>query len=125
MCEPYGARLQEREAVEGGPIEDFQPAVVMFDQGRAAFYPVAVVDVEDVADLLHFGVVDMPTHDTIEAAAPGFGGEGVFEAVDGFHRFLHLALQPGGKGPVWVAEAAPGEVEPVVQFQRGCIGPVA
>ena len=57
------------EAVGRGPVQDFQAAVEMLDQGRAAFDPIAVVGIKDIADLAHLGVMDVAADDAVEAAA--------------------------------------------------------
>src|ERR1700722_6366394 len=61
-----GARREERKSVAGGPVDQFDPAVLVFDEGGAAFHPVAVVHVHHAVDFAHFGVVDMAAHHTVE-----------------------------------------------------------
>jgi hypothetical protein len=55
-----------------GPVDDFQPAVELFDNRRAAFHPIATIDVSQA--LLHPDdrVMDMAANNSINAMAAGF-----------------------------------------------------
>src|ERR1700722_4153129 len=88
------ARAEERQPVHGSPVDELHASVVVFDEGGAAFDPVAVVHVHDPVDLAHFGVMDVTANHAIETAAARLGGQRGLKTVDRFHRFLHLALQP-------------------------------
>src|SRR6185437_11869547 len=57
---------EERQPVLCCPIDQFQPPVVVFDQGRAAFDPIAAVEVEDTVDITNLGMVDMAADDAVE-----------------------------------------------------------
>ena len=43
----------------------------MFDQRRAAFDPVTVIDVEHAVDLAHFGMMNVPADHAIEPTPTG------------------------------------------------------
>src|SRR3546814_13814792 len=66
-------RLQHRQAPDLGPGQDLQAAVHVLDPRRAAFHPIAVVDVEHAVDHAHLGGVDMAAADSVDALAPGPG----------------------------------------------------
>ena len=51
------------------PAEDLERAVGALDDRRAAFHPVARVDVVDAADALDRGVVDVAADDAVDLAA--------------------------------------------------------
>ena len=55
---------------------------MVFDQGRAAFYPVAAIQVLHAIYHPHFRVVDVAADHAIHVAAAGFAGQRIFEAVD-------------------------------------------
>ena len=97
----------------------------MLHQGRAAFHPVAVVQVEHAAHLPHLGVVDVAAHHAIESTPPRLAGQGVLEPVDRLHGVLHPALQPGRQRPVRMAQAPADRVEVAVQDQGRGIRPVS
>ena len=48
------------------PVKDFHRAVEMLDDGRAAFDPVAGVDVVHAAQLLDRGMMDMAADDAVD-----------------------------------------------------------
>ena len=86
-----------------GPVEDFHPSVRMLDQRRAALYPVAVVAVHDIADLLHLGLVDVAADNAVDTALGSLVGQRMFEIADELDRALRLVLQIGGERPVGIA----------------------
>jgi hypothetical protein len=76
----------------GRPIEDFEAAVGVLDDGGAAFHPVAVIDVEHAADVTDLGFVDMAADHPVHAAPPRLVGDRLFEVVDEFRTFLTLTF---------------------------------
>src|SRR5580658_3077676 len=76
------ARSEERQPVQCGPIDQFHAAVVMLNECRAAFDPVAIVHVHDAVDLAHFGVVDVAADHAVETAAARLGGQSGLETID-------------------------------------------
>src|SRR5271166_3156737 len=89
------ARRKERQAVDRRPVDQFQPPVMMLDQGGTAFHPVAVVQVQHALHLAHLGVMDVATHHAVKAAAARLARQRALEPIDRLHRFFYLALQPG------------------------------
>ncbi len=108
-----------------GPMHDRQSAVEILDQGGAAFHPVAVVAVEDAVDVADLGLVDVPAHHAIGAAAPGLRRHRVLELAHIADRVLDLVLEEGGERPVRIAEPQPRLVEPVIEDEGGAIGAIA
>src|SRR5579872_1238771 len=86
---------QHREAAQVRPLQDLELAVAMFDQRRAALHPVAVVAVENRADLSDFGLVDMAADHAVDPAPAGLLGQRLLEIVDVSHGVLDLPLQVG------------------------------
>jgi hypothetical protein len=74
------------------PMDDFHPAVGLFNQRRAAFDPIPVIAVQNAVDLANFGMVDMTADDAVRLPLLGLVGNGLFEATDEFNRVLHLVL---------------------------------
>src|SRR5271155_1419771 len=97
---------RHREAAQIRPLQDFEPAVAVFDQRRAALNPVAVVAVENRADLSNFGLVDMAADHAVDPARAGLLGQRQLEIVDVSPRVLDLPLQIGRERPVGIAEPA-------------------
>ena len=108
-----------------GPVQDFQAAVGVFDERRAAFDPVAVVAVEDAVDGPHLGGVDVAADDAVGAQPSRLGDDGGLEAADVFDRLLDLVLEVGRQRPVAEPQLAADPVEGGVDGQRRRIGPVA
>src|SRR5581483_8910337 len=61
------------------PRDQLEIAGIVLDDGRAAFDPVAAVEVADAVDHLALGVVDVAADDAVEAAAAGLGEERALE----------------------------------------------
>ena len=47
--------------------QDFESAVLVLDQGRQTFDPIAIVAVQNAVDIANFSVVNMPAHHAIES----------------------------------------------------------
>ena len=76
-------------------MQDFETPVEMFDQRGAAFDPIAVVGVKNVANSADFGVVDMAADDAIESASAGHLGHRLLEIGDIADGVLHPVLEIG------------------------------
>ena len=63
-------------------MQDFESTVEVLDQGRAAFDPVAVVGIENLADAPDFGVVDVTADDAVQPAAACHFRHRLFEVGD-------------------------------------------
>src|SRR5690606_18137681 len=99
--------------------------VRMLDDGRAAFHPVAGVDVGEAVEIALRRVVDMAADDAVDALAFRLGGQRFLEAADEIDGVLDLELRPGGEGPVGQAEPAADAIDPRGQGERNLVGPVA
>src|SRR6202051_2832187 len=86
------ARRHEGQAVQRRPVEQFQLAIMVLNEGGAAFPPIAIVQIQHAVPLPHFGVVDMAAHDAIQPAALCLASQCALEPIHGLHGFLHLAL---------------------------------
>src|SRR4051794_18374221 len=103
---PRLRRRVERQTVQRRPVDQFQTPVLMFNQRGAAFHPVTAVQVLDRIHLTHFGVVNVPADDPVEAAPPGLGSQRTLETIDRLYCLFHLPLQPRRQRPVGIAQAA-------------------
>ncbi len=92
---------------------------------RAAFHPVAAIDVADAVDFGDDGVVDMAADDAIGVVAACLLDDDLLELADEIDGRLHLLLRPGREGPVRQAEPAADGGEDHVDRDRRVIGPVA
>ena len=70
-------------------------------------------------------MVDVAAHHAIEAARLGLTGHRALEVVDEADGPLDLELQVARQAPVGQAHARPHGIDPMVQFQRAVVGPVA
>src|SRR4029078_11929488 len=78
-----------------GPADDLKNPLLGLAHGRAAFDPGAGVDVDDVADLAHGGVMDVAADHALRAVAPRFLRQRRLELADIVHRALHLVFPIG------------------------------
>ena len=56
----------------GLPFQDFERAILVLGNRRAALHKITRVDVEHAADLANGGMMNVATHNTIDARALGF-----------------------------------------------------
>src|SRR6516165_4064004 len=71
-----GHRQDERVARPlADPVDQLDPSVTVLDEGGTALYPVAVVAIENAAQIAHLGVVDMAADDAVDAAPARFFGD--------------------------------------------------
>ena len=96
----WRGQAQHREAAQARPFQDLEPAVGMLHQGRAALDPIAVVAIEDGAELADLGLMDMAADDTVDPAPARLIGQRHLEIVDIADGVLDPALQVGGERPV-------------------------
>jgi hypothetical protein len=111
--------------VRRSPRDDRQLAGVVLDERGQALDPVAVVAVENAVDVADFGLVDVPAHDAVAAAAARFVGHHALELRDEVHRVLDLMLQVLRQRPVVEAELRAHAIEPAVEQQDHRVGGVA
>src|SRR5688572_9076801 len=82
--------LQRRDRL---PVDDPHLACVRLHQRGEAFDPVAVVAVEDPADVADLGLVDVAADDPVEAAPARLARKRHLELADVAHRVLHAMLE--------------------------------
>src|SRR5258706_4281868 len=107
------------------PVDDPEFAAFELHQRGEAFHPVAVVAVEDPADVADLRLVDVSAHDALEAALARFLRERRLEVADVVDGVLHALLQELRERPVRQAEVRARAVEPLVQLEREHVGAVA
>ena len=64
------------------PGDDLESAVVMLGHRRAAFHPVAAIDVTQAEIVVHGGGVDVAADHAVDAMMLGLGGERLLERAD-------------------------------------------
>ena len=74
-------------------VNEFDLAVKVFNQGRAAFDPIPAVQVLNPVYQLHLGAVDMATDDTVGLLVAGHRGQGALVFGYKFHSGLGLEFQ--------------------------------
>ena len=82
------------------PLDEFQPAVQMFYDGRATVHPVAAVDIEKPVHFLDGGAMDVAAHHTVKAAFAHGMDDGILEIADETDRCFDLALGIACQRPV-------------------------
>src|SRR5450756_2410282 len=96
LCRRAGGDVRHRRdpSQRIGPGDDLEAAVLVFDQRRAAFHPVAAIHVADALLVANGRTVDVPADDALGAVTPRLGGERLFERADVIHGVLDLQLGP-------------------------------
>src|SRR5213593_848234 len=97
------------------PMQDRELTVLAFHERGEALDPVPVIAIENAANRSDLGLVDVPAHHAIDAAATRFLRQRDLEIGDVAHRILHLVLEELRQRPVWEAEPCTGRVEPAVE----------
>ena len=87
------------------PGDDFKLAVVALGHGRAAFDPIAAVDVTQAEIVMDGGGVDVAADHAIDVVMLGFGRQRLLEGADIIDRVLDLQLGPFRQRPIRRAEA--------------------
>ena len=77
----------------------------MLDECGAAFDPVAVIIIDDVAEPALLGAVDMAAHDAVDREPGRLVRDRLLEARDELDRVLDFVLGMLGERPVGQAEA--------------------
>src|SRR6266567_6875876 len=106
-----GHRRWNLRAEELGPGDDLEAAVHVLDDRRAAFHPVAAIEVPDAEILVDRRVVDMAADHAVGLESLGLGSQCLFEGADVVDGVLHLQLGPFGQRPIRKAEPAADAVE--------------
>src|SRR5688572_17844861 len=112
--------LQRRDRL---PVDDPELARMRFDQRGEAFDPVAVVAVEDPADVADLRLVDVAAHDAVEPAPARLARERHLELPDVAHRVLHAVLEELRERPVGQPDARARMVEPAIGLERQHVEP--
>ena len=76
------------------PGDDLERAVVVLGHRRAAFHPVAAVDVAHAEIVVHRGGVDVAADHAVGLVVLGLGRQRLLEGADIVDRVLHLAAWP-------------------------------
>jgi hypothetical protein len=93
--------------------------------GRAAFDPIAAVDVAHRKALVDRRMVDVAADDAVDRMAVRFGAERLFKLADMAHGVLDLELGPSRQRPIRQAEPPAHGVEDGVDDERHPVGVVA
>src|SRR5260221_1264967 len=105
------------------PVDDPEFAAVELHQRGEALDPIAVVAVEDSADVADLGLVDVAAHHAVEAAAARLLRERRLEVADVADRVLHALLEELRERPAGQAQLRARAVEPPVQLEREHVEP--
>ena len=85
-------------------MQQLEPTVQVFHQGRAAFHPITVVAIQNALDVTYLCVVDMAAHHPLVTLATCLLGHRSFEVTDEVDRLFDLVLEISRERPVRQAE---------------------
>ena len=92
-------------------VDEFDLAVEIFNQGGAAFHPVAAVQIFHTVYGLHFGAVDVAADDAVGLVAARHRSQRALVFGDKFDGGLGLEFQIGRQRPITKTQRAPQPVE--------------
>ena len=95
-------------------IEEFHPAIEVFDHRGKAFDPISAVVVGDPFDLAHGGGVDVTAEDRIDFVVAGEANHGFLEFSDEADDIFDLRFHIGAEGPVAEPEESAEEIDDAV-----------
>ena len=108
----FGHRHSSISAVAGlCPGDDLEPAVVPLGDRRAAFHPVAAVNVSKSVVVVHRGRMNVTADHPVSLMVPGFGRQRLLERANVVDGILDLQLRPFRQRPIRCAEYAAESVE--------------
>jgi len=87
------------------PVEHFHRAIALFDEGSAAFHPVAIIIIDNLANLSDLCAVDVAANDSINTEIGGRACNGFLELTNILDGVLDLLLQIRGQGPIGEIQA--------------------
>src|SRR6266568_7063088 len=97
----------------------------MLDQRRAAFDPIAVIVISDIADLANFGRMDVAADDSMSAALMRRTRDDFLKARNELHRVLDLLLEVRGNRPIRQTALAAHPIQDTVELEQQSVGIVA
>lgn len=106
-------------------IEEFHPAIEVFDHRGEAFDPVSAVVVGDPFDLAHGGRVDVTAEDRINAVVACEPNYGFLKFADEAHDIFDLGFHIGAEGPVAEPEESAEEIDDAVAAHEQHIADVS
>src|SRR5579863_17534 len=122
----HDLEVRQRLLVAGSePGDDFEAAVGMFGQSRAALDPVPAIHVADAELVVDDGVVDVAAINAVDIAALRFGGQRLLKGADIIHRVLDLVFGPLRQRPIGETKLAADEVEITVDQNGEIVGGIA
>ena len=99
-------------------VNEFYLAVKIFNQRRAAFHPVAAIQILHPVNRLNLGPVDVATNHAIRLVAARHGGQRSFVFCNEFHGGLGFELQKRRQRPVPKPHRATRPVEIEVKVEN-------
>src|SRR5262245_30633747 len=97
----------------------------MLDDCRAAFHPVATIDVAQAAVVADHGMMDVAAYHAVDPAPSGLEGEGALVGADEIDRILDLELGPLRERPIGKPERSSYGVAMGIEPDCDFVGVVA
>ena len=74
------------------PIDDLQPAIMMFDECSQTLHPVAIIAVKKTVNFTNFCLMNMSTNNAITTPQTGFSCHDVFKIRNIANSVFYLML---------------------------------
>ena len=99
-------------------IQEFHPAIEVFDHRSEAFDPISAVVVGDPFDLAHGRGVDVAAEDGVNAVVASEPNDGFLEFSNEAHDIFDLGFHVGAEGPVAEPEEPTEEIDDAIAAQE-------
>ena len=107
------------------PDDDLEIAVVAFDHSRAAFDPIAAVDIAKAIVVVHRRHMNVAADDAFSLVVSRLCRQSLLEGPDIVDRVLDLELRPLRQRPIWGSEHFAECVEDTVGGKCQLVGFIA
>ena len=106
-------------------VHQFNLTVKIFNQRRAAFHPIAGIQINDVANVPDFRAMDVAANHALDILFPRRLHDRVFVIAHIFDRRLGFVFQISGERPIPETEPAPDAIEMEIKVQNPIVKPGA
>ena len=102
----------------GAPEHHLETAIVVLDDRRAAFDPVAAIEIVDAVDHAIGRVMDMAADDAVGVVPAGFAGDGLLEGANEAHGPLDAVFEISREGPIPEPQMPAQPVQGIVELKK-------
>jgi hypothetical protein len=106
-------------------MDQFELAFVGLNKCRQAFYPIAIVAIQDVLNHANFGFVNVSANHAIKPPAARLIDQNLFKLGDKGHGVFDTMLQILRQRPLRYPQPVTGTVIRIIEFEYQCVEAIA